>query len=542
MDVTQSSIYARDNYKDNYYGSILDPLHGDIKLSEIEKWCISQPIFARLRRVKQNTFLFYVFPSANHTRFEHSIGVMHLAGKIFDACKDNYATGKKKSEKYSEREQSSFFNLGQLRERQEIYYQELRLAALLHDLGHGPLSHLFDEFAISGSRFLTLIQQSKTLNNYSQGFQDLIKSNGDKAEHEAISCAFIFYLIDRLKRKAIEDPHKFSDSTSRIIESISAERIVKIIEPEFTGLIDEIKDDSGNDYALFFSRIVTAFPIDADRMDYLLRDSYFSGVTYGIYDINRIFSSFFAAQRKTGVIELAIKESGLDSILRFIQSRTHLYNQVYFHKTNRAANTMLSFCTASRRKADVKLLDACQDMAELREFYKKNSDEHFIFYTVNDNLVTKGSVEEQVHNDLLNRRLFKRVFQSKVVLVGNQKEKKERVKFIRDEINIKLNDLASQGIIATADYYDNVTFKDSDKKVILVANKNQSGHYEFAESWKDLNAEFRMADITVCMIRIYLKRCFDNPNTYKLWKKTINDHVAGEIKELCELADLNPNA
>ena len=74
------------NYRDNYYGSILDPLHGDIKLSEIEKWCIAQPIFSRLRNVRQNTFLYYVFPSANHTRFEHSIGVMHVAGKIFDVC------------------------------------------------------------------------------------------------------------------------------------------------------------------------------------------------------------------------------------------------------------------------------------------------------------------------------------------------------------------------------------------------------------------------------------------------------------------------
>ncbi len=74
---------------DNYYGSILDPLHGDIKLSEIEKWCIAQPLFSRLRKVKQNTFLYYVFPSANLTRFEHSIGVMHIAGKIFESCKEN---------------------------------------------------------------------------------------------------------------------------------------------------------------------------------------------------------------------------------------------------------------------------------------------------------------------------------------------------------------------------------------------------------------------------------------------------------------------
>ena len=109
--------------KDNYYGSILDPLHGDIKLSEIEKWCIYQPIFSRLRKVKQNTFLYYVFPSANHTRFEHSIGVMHLAGKVFDACKENYATGEKKLEKYHYGRPTTFFDLSLLGEKEEVYYQ-----------------------------------------------------------------------------------------------------------------------------------------------------------------------------------------------------------------------------------------------------------------------------------------------------------------------------------------------------------------------------------------------------------------------------------
>ena len=116
------------NYRDNFYGSILDPIHGDIKLSEIEKWCISHPLFLRLRKVKQNTFLYYVFPSALHTRFEHSIGVMHLAGKIFDVCKENFATGQKKKEKYGEPSKSSFFDLINLDEtKEEVYYQELRL-------------------------------------------------------------------------------------------------------------------------------------------------------------------------------------------------------------------------------------------------------------------------------------------------------------------------------------------------------------------------------------------------------------------------------
>ncbi len=75
-----------------YTGNILDAIHGSIKLSEIEKWVISQKPFSRLRRIKQNTFLYYVFPSANHTRFEHSIGVMHMGNQIYDNANRNYQT------------------------------------------------------------------------------------------------------------------------------------------------------------------------------------------------------------------------------------------------------------------------------------------------------------------------------------------------------------------------------------------------------------------------------------------------------------------
>lgn len=365
------------NYRDNYYGSILDPLHGDIKLSEIEKWIIKHPIFTRLRKVKQNTFLYYVFPSANHTRFEHSIGVMHLAGKIFDSCKENFATGQKKKEKYSIKGQSSFYNLNILEDREEIYYQELRLAALLHDIGHGPLSHLFDEFAISKDSFLKIVKESRVLKNYYSEFEKLITANKNKVEHEIISCAFIFILIDELKTRHITDEHKFSPSAKIIIESLSAERIVKLIEPDFENL-EEFTDLKENNYTSFFSRIITSFPIDADRMDYLLRDSYFSGVTYGIYDINRIFASFMATKDGANNVFLAYKESGLDSMLRFIQSRSHLYNQVYFHKTNRSANSMLAYASRSSEISGIKLLDKRTTIQSLMDFYIKNSDEVFL--------------------------------------------------------------------------------------------------------------------------------------------------------------------
>lgn len=522
-----------DNYRDNYYGSILDPLHGDIKLSEIEKWVIKQPIFTRLRRVKQNTFLYYVFPSANHTRFEHSIGVMHLAGKIFDSCKENFATGQKKKEKYSIKGETSFFNLNNLQEREEIYYQELRLAALLHDIGHGPLSHLFDEFAISKDAFLKIVNHSSVLQNYYSGFEKLIVANNNKVEHEIISCAFVFILIDELKNENINDVNKFSPSAKVIIENLKAERIVKLIEPDFENLL-ELTDSKDNNYTSFFSRIITSFPIDADRMDYLLRDSYFSGVTYGIYDINRIFSSFMATIDSDKNVCLAYKESGLDSMLRFIQSRSHLYNQVYFHKTNRSANSMLAYASNSSKKKGTKLLDKKETIQYLMDFYIKNSDEVFLNYTVKKE-VSVEEVEKEVLEDLLKRKLFKRVYQVKIILSKDKFGDFDEIKSLKETINEKLTLLVPNKIYATTDIYQNKTFKDSDLKCILIAQKS-SGKYDFKSKWENVNKEFSFMNMNVVMVRIYLRRTFISSSDFEQKKKIILDSVSAEISELEKFA------
>lgn len=517
------------DYRDNYYGSILDPLHGDVKLSEIEKWCLSNPLFSRLRYIKQNTFLYYVFPSANHTRFEHSIGVMHMAGKIFDSCKENFATGDKKRLKYSQQKES-FFNLRRLNDLEPIYYQELRLAGLLHDLGHGPMSHLFDGFSISANKFLQFVKEEKALKKYLGGFKALIKSN--LIEHEILSCAFIFSLIADLKEVSKKDTKKFSDSAKKLINAISAERIVAMIEPKFQGLDDKLIDEEKNDYTNFFSKIITAFPIDADRMDYLIRDSYFTGVTYGIYDLNRIYSSF-QARRDKKKVELVFKESGLDAILRFIQSRTHLYNQVYFHKTNRAVNTMLSYATTSIKNKSKAMLDSCKDFKELREFYLKNSDEVFVKITIKKLL---SGIEEKVLNELISRKLFKRVFDRKIVLIGDKKSitgKKKKIGAIRDAIRTKLYQLKKKNIFAEVDLYYNDTFKDAnDKNVHLARKSDTTREYELVKTWNDVSQEFRSSNMTICVLRIYLRRTFHSSTEYNSFCDTIRGAVKKEIFQL----------
>jgi HD superfamily phosphohydrolase len=519
------------HYKDIFYGSILDPLHGDIKLSEIEKWIISHPLFLRLRYVRQNTFLYYVFPSANHTRFEHSIGVMHVAGKIFDACIENYATSEKKFNKYKKAEHGGvmcFHDLRKLGEKEAVLYQELRLAALLHDIGHGPMAHLFDSFSISKAKFIDLIMTDKDLKRYTGQF-DILVGSKQKVEHEVMSCAFGLKILLDLRKESHENSDKFSNSTNSMIrESLNFERIISLIEPS----LFQVKISIGEyDYSEFFARIVSAFPIDADRMDYLQRDSYFSGVTYGIYDINRVFASFVAFEEK-GKIKLAYKQSGMDSMVRFIQSRTHLYNQVYFHKTNCAASRMLTFA-ARKHTGTLPQIEECSNFDSLMTFYKKNSDEFFLNETVPKGLAS-GQTENRVLQFLKDRKLFKRISIKRIYHSIYDKEKEKRIKDSVLNINNKLEKLETNGVVACCDLSTNISFKDVSKKDVFIAEK-QDGTYTFNQNWKTFNEDLVAANLNIYMIRIFLNRDFKNSEQFESQKKEVLAFISQDLDALSAL-------
>ena len=181
---------------------IRDPIHGDIFLSELELRVIDTPEFQRLRRIKQLGMTYLVYPSANHTRFEHSIGALHLAGRL-----------------------ASRLALG------EEETALVRFAALLHDLGHGPLSHTSEELL---ARYLN-------------------------ASHESITAETIV-----------------NSGVAGVLEEggIDPARVVDVI--------------SGG--AGYLSRMVSG-EFDIDRMDYLVRDAHHTGVGYGIIDLDRLINT-----------------------------------------------------------------------------------------------------------------------------------------------------------------------------------------------------------------------------------------------------------
>lgn len=380
-----------ENFEDLLLGKFLDPIHGVIRITKLEKKIIDHPLFQRLRDIRQNTFLYKVFPSAMHSRFEHSVGVMHLSYEILKNIDLNALIYNRK-------------NMGidlylDIKKMPSSLIQELRIAALLHDVGHGPLAHQFDSFAISVKDFK---EKCKTEGN--KQYDKIISlSDNDKLTHEQVSCIFIKEIIEELKNEA-QDKSNDDDVYKENIAAINPESIIKIVDKryDFKNNIEGV-----NVYPLLGS-IISSSPIDADRMDYLLRDSYFSGVKYGIYDYGRLLMSFIPVKVENSVY-LAYKESGMDSILEFANARSGLYSQVYFHKTNRALSAMLNKACSRKKTDDVVSLKSKNTLIEsIKHFYRENPDKTFLENTLK-NTLDKNS--QAIIQDIVDRNVWKKIYE-----------------------------------------------------------------------------------------------------------------------------------
>ncbi|WP_308303907.1 HD domain-containing protein, partial [Vibrio parahaemolyticus] len=160
--------------------------------------------------------------------------------------------------------------------------QELRLAALLHDLGHGPMSHQFDSFMFSKEDFQEF---------FGSDFPEIaaLIKDGKSVEHEHISLLFIKAIYGSLAKEQQSE--------------VNIDNVLAIIEKDFKSdnVCLDIETEHGSLNILpLLTSIISSCPIDADRMDYLLRDSYFSGVKCGIYDHNRLFMSMVPVQWNGG--------------------------------------------------------------------------------------------------------------------------------------------------------------------------------------------------------------------------------------------------
>ena len=415
-----------DSIKLKLFGSINDPIHGSIKMSTEEMNVIGHPLFRRLHHVRQNSFLYKVFPSAKHTRFEHSIGVMHVASKILSALLLNGESASKAGdlaeleslEEKLRRVMGLGFNLTNIMKEEEVIqmYREVRLAALLHDIGHGPLSHLFDAFAPTTEEFLEILKSDTNLKTgypmVLEAFEKMLidykyektkeAENKVTIEHEHVSSYFTYRILNTLEIKGEEEKKDLINNVLTILKPKLAlgKKIIEI-------------DGMEIDVLPLLNDIVAGAPIDCDRMDYLKRDSYFAGVPYGNYSEDRILKSFLPFISLTGehaVARLGLKHSGLHSIENFLQARYEMFVQVYGHKTNEACNFMLnSLVEKEKEKKDFKIWAGIKlEHNEFESLYVNLTDETFL-EKLSKNLEPEG---KKIVSCLIDRKLWKRVYET----------------------------------------------------------------------------------------------------------------------------------
>lgn len=225
---------------------VKDPVHGYITLTPEELALVDTKAVQRLRRISQLPLVYLVYPGARHSRFDHSLGCMHLAGEF-----------------------AEHLNL------EEKERKLLRAAALLHDVGHTPYSHLFEELLMTAG-----------------------------LSHEDMSI------------RIVEE----DDEIRGALDGLGL---------EVEELVDVLRGRSRLSW-------VVSGPLDVDRLDFLMRDAYFSGATYGVIDVRRII-------RLTKILEdgPAVDSRGIGAIEELAIARYHSFVNIYFHHAVRAAQILL---------------------------------------------------------------------------------------------------------------------------------------------------------------------------------------------------------
>ena len=338
--------------KPNKLKILNDPIYGFIQIPNTLIFdIIEHPYFQRLRRITQMGFSNLVYPGANHTRFHHAIGCMHLMQKA----------------------------VGVLRFKEVLISSEeenaLYIAILLHDIGHGAFSHALEHSIVSG------------------------------ISHEEISLNFM-----------------------------------KKLNKEFDGKLNlAIEVFEGKNPRKFLFQLISS-QLDIDRLDYLKRDSFYTGVTEGNISSDRLI-----AMMNVKDDELVIEEKGIYSVEKFLIARRLMYWQVYLHKTGLVAENML-----------VNVLKRAKELAEegvelfsstsLKYFmYQQISEENFndetldMFSKLDDYDVLSAIKEWSNHEDKVLSLLSKMIINRKLLRIEIQQKQ-----FEKSDLNEKIKQVAKK--------------------------------------------------------------------------------------------------
>jgi HD superfamily phosphohydrolase len=321
--------------------SVRDPVYGFVHLDSKEADVLSSWILQRLRGIRQLAFAHLVYPGAHQTRFEHSLGVCHIAGLLAD--------------------------------RLEIKGQErslIRLSALVHDIGHGPFSHISED----------------VLEIYADRTKLFDRLQGEDAKiHELVTQDLI-----------TSDAH-----LKRIVGENDCAKISKLLAEGFGEPL---------------LRSIVSGPLDADKQDYLLRDSHYCGVKYGVFDLDQMHRALIARDPGDGSKQLMITEEGIHALEQFVLAKYYMTTQVYRHKVRLITDQLLiraiTMGIDSDRIEELHKLYAYDGSVEFCERYIQWDDSKFLLHFGGESF--SGTRIHRLLTRLRQRRLLKRVFKKKI--------------------------------------------------------------------------------------------------------------------------------
>ncbi len=376
----------KQNYTLNKLKIINDPVYGFVKIPfEIIFDLLQRRYFQRLRGIKQLGLTSLVYPGAMHNRFQHAVGAMHLMSQAVDVLRS-------KGIEITDDES-----------------QAVHIAILLHDIGHGPYSHVLENTVVRG------------------------------IHHEIISLLFMERLNEEFKGK-------------------------------LSLAIDIFK---GNYFKKFLHQLVSS-QLDMDRLDYLRRDSFFTGVTEGIIGSDRIIKMLHVCND-----ELVVESKGIYSIEKFLIARRLMYWQVYLHKTSVVAEKMLVLVLQRARFllqnggdvfATPHLLYFFREDITIDDFRKETAVLEK-FSMLDDGDIMSAIKVWTNHDDFILSTLAKRMINRDLFHIELQKEPfdKQKIKSIKNKVKEEMSlGKGEVGYFVHTDVVENHAYSLTDEKIKIL--------------------------------------------------------------------------
>ena len=308
--------------KTNEVKVLRDPIHGYIHIEYQVIWdCLNSKEFQRLHRIHQLGGDFQVYHTAEHSRFAHSLGVYEIARRMV------------------------YENASISQSLSEFEKIQVLCAALLHDIGHGPFSHLFEKISNKAHEQMSI---------------DIILSAESEVHQALVRC-----------------------------------------DTRLPGLIASILE---HDHEKELMNQIISSQLDADRMDYLLRDAYETGTSYGNFDLERILRTLRVHQNC-----LCIKESGMHSVEDYIMARYHMYWQVYLHPDAKSYEILIQkffkrYEQIRNQEPNPFFEPLYKDEFTLQDFFLL--DEYRMVVGIQESLLSADAILADFASRILNRKLF----------------------------------------------------------------------------------------------------------------------------------------